>query len=493
MTRQITGSMLYDLIHCPHRPTMDVHTDIAIRDETSAFVKLLWEKGVLHEKEIIQRLEIPFLDLSEVPIEERETLTTEAMTNGEELIYSGRISADDLLGEPDLLRKKDNGYIAGDIKSGAGLEGTSEDLGKPKKHYGVQVALYTDILEKKGISAGREAFIWDLKGKEIIYDLDMALGPKTPTTLWDVYQGSLATARRIIIASNVTLPAYSSKCKMCHWYTTCQESLRKTDDLTLISELGRSKRDIMIDEIPSISHLVECNIEDHISGKKTNFPGIGIDTLKKFQRRAVLLKEKNSKPVIIADLSFPKSDKELFFDIEVDPFNDFCYLHGFVTRTNKDHTTEEYIHYYSDSLEPEEEKRIFSEAYTFIRDQNPCVIYYYSKYERTIWRKLQEKYPDICTPEEVEAIFNPEIAIDLYYDVVRPKTEWPTHDYSLKTLASYLGFQWRDVEPSGAASIEWFQRFIETNDPNIKKRILQYNEDDCRATLVLLDGIRNLQ
>lgn len=116
MNRQITGSMLYDLIQCPHRSTMDVHADIALRDEISAFVKLLWEKGVLHEKETIKGLEIPFLDLSEVPIEERETLTTEAMTNGEELIYSGRIAADDLLGEPDLLRKKDNGYIAGDVR-----------------------------------------------------------------------------------------------------------------------------------------------------------------------------------------------------------------------------------------------------------------------------------------------------------------------------------------------------------------------------------------
>lgn len=29
-------------------------------------------------------------------------------------------------------------------------------------------------------------------------------------------------------------------------------------------------------------------------------------------------------------------------------------------------------------------------------------------------------------------------------------TEWPTRDYSIKTLARHLGFAWRDAHPSGA-------------------------------------------
>ena len=67
------------------------------------------------------------------------------------LIYGGRIKIDDLLGEPDILRRNNDGYIAGDIKSGSGKEGGDEETdGKPKKHYAVQLALYTDILERTG-------------------------------------------------------------------------------------------------------------------------------------------------------------------------------------------------------------------------------------------------------------------------------------------------------------------------------------------------------
>ena len=83
-------------------------------------------------------------------------------------------------------------------------------------------------------------------------------------------------------------------------------------------------------------------------------------------------------------------------------------------------------------------------------------------------------------------------AIDLYNDVVKKATEWPTWDFSIKTLAKYLGFSWRDTHPSGAASIEWFHRWVEKRDPAIRQRILDYNEDDCRATRVLRDAIDNL-
>jgi predicted RecB family nuclease len=117
-------------------------------------------------------------------------------------------------------------------------------------------------------------------------------------------------------------------------------------------------------------------------------------------------------------------------------------------------------------------------------------VYYYSKYERTIWRKLQQKYPNVCTEAEIEALFA--AAIDLYFDVVRKYSEWPTRDHSIKTLAKYLGFAWRDTHPSGAASIEWFDKWVQSGDLAVKQRILAYNEDDCRATRVLLDGLRGL-
>jgi predicted RecB family nuclease len=157
----ITASMLYDLVNCPHRVSMDLFADPASRDQVSPFVQLLWDRGAAHEDKIVAGMTEPFVDLSAYPGNKRERHTIEAMDRGEPLIYGGRISAGDLLGDPDLLRKELGGYVAGDIKSGKGEEGASEESdGKPKKHYAVQLALYTDILERLGRSPTVKTIAW---------------------------------------------------------------------------------------------------------------------------------------------------------------------------------------------------------------------------------------------------------------------------------------------------------------------------------------------
>lgn len=79
--------------------------------------------------------------------------------------------------------------------------------------------------------------------------------------------------------------------------------------------------------------------------------------------------------------------------------------------------------------------------------------------------------------------------MDLYLDVVKPASEWPTLDFSIKSLAKWCGFAWRDMDPSGASSIEWFDQWAQTR-PAMKTRLLEYNEDDCRAMRVVMDAMR---
>ena len=486
----ITAAMLYDLMKCPHRPYVDLFTNRAKRDETSPFLKLLWERGTAHELKVMAGVQQPIRDLSSYSGDEKERKTIEAIQNEVPLIYSGRVTADDLLGEPDLLRREGDGYRAGDIKSGSGEEG---DDGKPKKHYGVQLALYTDILERLRLSSSRRPFVWDIHGNEVTYDLDEPQGTRNPWTMWKVYRDALVRVRQIVAQEYQTTPAYCGDCKDCHWYTVCLSNLESSDDLTLLPEVGRAKRDAMVDRIATVSELAAAEIEGFISGKKTEFLGIGAGTLRKFHRRAKLIKTEDASPYLTAPVSFPSSEIELFFDIEVDSTRDFCYLHGFVERSGGDSATERYIAFFADAVNAEEEERAFSEAWRYITERKPCTVYYYSSYERTAWRKLQIKYPSVCTPDDIKGLFHSSDSVDLYSDIVKKATEWPTRDYSLKTLATYLGFKWRDSHPSGANSIEWFDRWTKTEDETIKERILDYNHDDCVATRVLLDGIREIE
>ena len=484
--------MLYNLSYCPHRLYLDLYGERRQKDPVSPFVQLLWDKGALHEQDIIRRVNREFTDLSGFPDRAKQEATLLAMIRGDSLIYSGRLQVDDLLGIPDLLKKSEtgNGYLAGDIKSGAALKNGHDHEGRFKNHYAVQLALYTDILERLHLSADRASFVLDIHGDQVTYDLDRPLGINKKKTWWDHYGEMLASARAIISRTDETRPAASGICKNCHWYSKCMLDLRQSGDLTLIPGLGRSKRDCMISLIPNIQQMAQRRPESYIDGNKTVFRGIGADTLSVFFERARLLADPEAKPVLKSKVTFPDLHKELFYDVETDPFSQTCYLHGFVER---DHKTgkERYISFMAGTASPEAEEQTFREAWRFIIESQPCALYTYSKYERTALRKLAGRFPDVTPVYAVDTLFTAENTIDLY-EIVEKHTEWPATDHSIKTLATYLGFKWRDAHPSGAASIEWYHRWLESGSRKLKRQILNYNEDDCRAMRVLLEGIKKL-
>ena len=192
---KITASQLYSHLTCPHRVAMDLSGDPALRDPVSPFVQMLWECGNAHEREVVAGLGA-ITDLSMLAGDEREAATREAIARRDPLIYGGRLSVDELLGEPDLLRLENGGYVAIDIKSGAGREGAEEEEeGKPKKTYGVQIALYTDILLRMKVAAGRYGYILDGHLREHRYDLDRKLGPKIEFDLGNLPHSACGNAR----------------------------------------------------------------------------------------------------------------------------------------------------------------------------------------------------------------------------------------------------------------------------------------------------------
>ncbi len=56
MSGPITAAILYDLVQCPHRVTMDAFGNAADRDPVNAFVELLWKRGTAFEDEVIAEL-----------------------------------------------------------------------------------------------------------------------------------------------------------------------------------------------------------------------------------------------------------------------------------------------------------------------------------------------------------------------------------------------------------------------------------------------------
>ena len=496
----ITASSLYDYIQCPHKVWRDIYgpQEEKIR-ETNPFVELLWERGVKHEEKIVSGLG-DFLDLKEGSIDERFQKTIEAMKNKTPLIYQGVLKYENNIGIPDLLKiLPDNTYMPIDIKSGMGFEGADEEIGnegRPKKHYAVQLCLYNDLLRKLGFAAHNSGKIIDINGEEVEYDLIAPMGTKIKETWWELYEQIKKHVDLLIKNQDKNKPAMAGICKLCPWYNSCKKWCEETRDLTNVFYLGRSNRDRInedlgvenIDDFLSIdvAEVMKQKEKEKKSGNKDFLLRIGEKSLQKSIDRARILYQ-TKKPVIYEPIKFPHVSYELFFDIEDDPTQDFVYLHGVYERNG---SKERFIDFTATEILADAEKEIWQKFWEYIETlpQDDYAVYYYSPHEKTTYKKLQKRYPDRISMENVEKFFDNPNVIDLY-QIIQSKTDWPLGSYSLKALATYLGFKWRDETPSGALSIQWFNEYIESNDKNILKRILEYNEDDCKATMVLKDGL----
>lgn len=122
-------------------------------------------------------------------------------------------------------------------------------------------------------------------------------------------------------------------------------------------------------------------------------------------------------------------------------------------------------------------------------------VFHYSPAEDRCMIHLAEKYVGLEGMPSIEEVKD-FLASDMWVDLLPVLTKqlvWPTEDSTLKTLAKYIRFFWRDTDPSGANSVLWYNRAIDPLDPErlmYQQRILDYNEDDCQATAELLSWLQ---
>lgn len=392
-----------------------------------------------------------FLDLSDGSLEERFQKTIEVMKNKTPLIYQGVLIYENMRGAPDLLRLMPNGeYLPIDIKSGMGTEGVMDDEGngKLKKKYAVQLALYIDVLIKLGFKSDFKGVILDIKGNEIEYELENKMGVKIEETFWDFYTKIKVEVQELLNNNIQNKPASSGKCKLCPWYNSCNKWVKANDDLTSIFYLGGNNRDRLNEDlnINTLEDFLKIDIEQVFKQKdiekKNGNPkflyNIGKPGLWKALERARILCE-IKKPVFAEKVEFPKTKYELFFDIETDPTQEFVYLHGIYERNGEN---KEFKYFITEELSEKEEKRAWSDFWKYIDSlpKDDFTVYYYSPYEKTTYKALQKKYPDVISEEEVVSFFENPNVIDLYNDIIIKKTDWPLESYSIKAIAQIFRF-----------------------------------------------------
>lgn len=184
------------------------------------------------------------------------------------------------------------------------------------------------------------------------------------------------------------------------------------------------------------------------------------------------------------------SETAITLDVDIeDDASGFCYMIG-VLETIKG--VSRYIPFVTWETTPEAEAQVFADFWSYVqgvitnarRSKLGAVrAYYYTQHETRFFKHLAEKhagYPGVPTSDELEAFLTSEVWVDMH-KILTEDLVWPTEDHTLKTIAKYVKFTWRDDSPSGANSVAWYRVAVDDEHPEheeMRKRLLEYNEDD---------------
>jgi predicted RecB family nuclease len=104
-------------------------------------------------------------------------------------------------------------------------------------------------------------------------------------------------------------------------------------------------------------------------------------------------------------------------------------------------------------------------------------IHHYHNFESTHLRKLAERH-GLEEGLRVKLFDN---LIDLH-SVLKQSAVLPVYSYGLKSVAKWMGFEWREAGSDAAMSMLWFDLWLNTGDRKYLELAVEYNEDDCRGT-----------
>lgn len=196
-------------------------------------------------------------------------------------------------------------------------------------------------------------------------------------------------------------------------------------------------------------------------------------------------------------VSVVRADVEVDVDME-NAESGGVYLWGALHSSKHDGYQPTYRPFVSwDPLTWESEARLFDEFWTWLlsvraaaleRGETFAAYVYYANAEDGKINAIKARGYAEATYEEIDEIRKHPGHWNDLHPVAKDQIT-TGRDNGLKQVAPLSGFSWRDVDPGGEQSMGWYQLavFGETEEIRAanRERLLQYNEDDVRATYSL--------
>ena len=271
------------------------------------------------------------------------------------------------------------------------------------------------------------------------------------------------------------------KCSICSWQKFCDTEAKDNGYLTDIDGIG-SKTAFFL-QTKGISNIKELATASKID--------LGENLLQfkeqKFEKASKFINQSKSyltgRPSRIFEnetLSNLLSNKDsgfFIFDIESNPDKKHDFLYGFLTVNNLFENIED--DFYDPILNINKNSKKFYQAiFHKLSSEEYWPVLHYGETEKiAILNLARQLNLDLKEIEKLKVRF-----IDLHL-ILRGSWILPIRNYSLKTVANWMGFEWKQKNVSGSKALYWWILYQSTFNDLFLKKIIKYNQDDCLATL----------
>lgn len=302
----------------------------------------------------------------------------------------------------------------------------------------------------------------------------------------------------------VVMPIRVRECDRCVWWETCRPLLHDDDLSVRIDKSPLDVREIAVLRragIVTVTDLAEVDLDALLP---SYLPEVahrhgGEERLRLAARRArLMLSGVELERTTQGPVGLPIGEIEIDFDIETSA-EDRVYLWGFLVHETGADGEGSYVEFSEFSeLTDAAELSLAVAAVTWLRElvaANPDArvrVFHYSDYELVRLTRLAAADPSGTLAWATE--FAADAFCDLF-EVMRANF-FGTHGLGLKHVAGHAaGFAWRDDDPGGLNSQRWFDDAVHAESPvrreEARRRVLEYNEDDVRATAALRRWLRD--
>ena len=273
-------------------------------------------------------------------------------------------------------------------------------------------------------------------------------------------------------------------CPSCDFQSRCRALAIERDDLSLLGAMTAKER-VKCEE-KGISTITQLSYGYRPRRRRRIKPAAAGDNRPvKHDHKLKALAIKKAQIHVVGSPSLSIEGTPVFMDVEGMPDRDFYYLIGL--RYESRGTPVERS-YWADG--PDDELDIWRECLEALKEIDNPKIVHYGAYETRFLKHMRERWKP--TAEDAEFVDRlVEGSVNLLATMYG-RIYFPTLSNGLKEIARWLGFQWTWRQASGTAALLLRRCWELTGDDGLRRELIGYNIEDCRAAGVVTEALAHI-